>query len=672
MIDIGIYGINTDEFRRPAIEFLKYGRYIGAEKNSREYNNYWDEQEYYCKNGYSVGGIKITGEHYFYLNFCQIVLKRDVLGETTKSNKVKQTKLLTFPDFWDSDWYYFTECEAAKNEGQHVIVLKPRRRGYSFKNAAKTAYNYSFFRNSTSLIIAEQSGYAEETLLMAASYLDFLIKHTDFGKSRIVDKPRSHLESGFNEILPDGRRVISGYRSKILSLTSKNNPDVARGKDANVILFEEAGSFTNLKSTYLATLPTVQAGTGVSGQIFCYGTGGDFSGGIVDFEDMFYNPEPYNFRSFDNSWEEGMSGTKIGYFLPDYYSKDGFIDNNGNSKTKEALAFIEAEVERVKRTSKDSNTIDKVLSENPRKPSEAFIKSSSNIFPKAEIQSQINRIKSERALQFLGTTGRLVVNSANILEWQPTTDVKPILNFPVKKDVDGEGCIIVYQPPYKNGNETPPDLYFICHDPYATDNENGQSLGACFVLKRINNFSKPYDLIVAEYVARPKSQDEYNYNLFNLAKYYNAKIVFENDRGNVIEYARRTHQLGWLQEELDIFDKDGGLKGKLNRKYGYSMSNKELKRQCALYFRDWLLTEREKDINGNVELNLHKIYSIPLLDEILKFNYEGNFDRVLSLFGAMLYKQQLNLKAPPEQEDKYIYNDEFFNRFKFVNNQNLY
>ena len=160
--------------------------------------------------------------------------------------------------------------------------------------------------------------------------------------------------------------------------------------------------------------------------------------------------------------------------------------------------------------------------------------------------------------------------------------------------------------------------------------------------------------------------------MFNLAKYYNAKIVFENDRGNVIEYARRTHQLGWLQEELDIFDKDGGLKGKLNRKYGYSMSNKELKRQCALYFRDWLLTEREKDINGNVELNLHKIYSIPLLDEILKFNYEGNFDRVLSLFGAMLYKQQLNLKPPPEQEDKYIYNDEFFNRFKFVNNQNLY
>ena len=203
---------------------------------------------------------------------------------------------------------------------------------------------------------------------------------------------------------------------------------------------------------------------------------------------MFYNPEPYNFRSFDNSWEEGMSGTKIGYFLPDYYSKDGFIDNNGNSKTKEALAFIEAEVERVKRTSKDSNTIDKVLSENPRKPSEAFIKSSSNIFPKAEIQSQINRIKSERSLQFLGTTGRLVVNSSNILEWQPTTDVKPILNFPVKKDVDGEGCIIVYQPPYKNGNETPHDLYFICHDPYATDNENGQSLGACYVIKRINNY----------------------------------------------------------------------------------------------------------------------------------------------------------------------------------------
>lgn len=667
MLNIGIpYNFNTDAFREPALTFLKTGSYTKAPKGSREYKDYWDLQEYYCKNGMSVGGVKIVGEHYFYINFCQIVLKRNEENTETNKSKIKQTKLLTFPDFWDSDWYYFTECEKAKIEGQHLIILKPRRRGYSYKNAGKCVYNYTFFRNSTSLIIAEQSGYSEETLMMAAVYLDFLIKNTDFGKNRIIDKPRSHLEAGFNEILPDGRKVISGYRSKILALTAKNNPDVARGKDANVILFEECGSFSNLKSTYLATLPTVQAGTGVSGTIYAFGTGGDFSGGIVDFEDMFYNPEPYNFRAFDNSWEEGMSGNKIGYFLPDYYSKDGFIDSNGNSRTHEALAFIEAETERIKRTSKDVNTIDKFLSENPTKPSQAFIKSSSNIFPKAEIQTQINKIKASK-LSNMGITGYLEQNDKGNVVFKPSQEVKPILNFPYKPDVDGEGCIIQYQPPYKHLGVTPKELYYICVDPYAIDKGKDKaltkrdSLGAAYVIKRVNNFSKPYDIIVAEYVARPQFQDDYNRNLFLLAQYYNAKIVFENDRdGNIVSYARTNKLLNWLEEELTVYDSNDSPRKKLGRNYGVSMSNIEVKKQAVQYLRDWLLAKREANEDGEYELNLHKIYSIPLLEEILKFSYEGNYDRVSSLLVAMLYKKELLLKPQVQQEDKGIFNDKFF------------
>lgn len=678
MINIGL-SINTDLFREPALAFLKTGSYTKAEKKSREWKEYWDIQEYYCKHGMSVGGQKISGEHYFYINFCQIVLKRDEVSLETSKSRTKQSKLLTFPDFWDSDFYYFNECEAAKAEGQHMIILKPRRRGYSFKNAAKCTYNYTFFRNSTSLIIAEQSSYSEETLMMASVYLDFLIRHTDFGKSRIIDKPRSHLEAGFNEILPDGRKVISGFRSKLIALTCKNNPDVARGKDANVILFEECGSNSNFKSTYLATLPTVQAGKGVSGTIYAYGTGGDFSGGIVDFEDMFYNPDPYNFRAFDNSWEEGMSGNKIGYFLPDYYSKDGFIDDQGNSKTEEALQFIEAEVERIKRTAKDVNTIDKFLSENPIKPSQAFIKSSSNIFPKAEIQIQINRLKGNATLGNLGIPGYLEQNETGAVQFKPSQDVKPILHFPYKPDVDGEGCLIQYQPPYKTDGYTPRDLYFLMVDPFALDKGKDKmitkrdSLGSVFVMKRVNNFSKPYDIIVAEYVARPKLQDDFNRQLFLLAQYYNAKIVFENDRdGNIVAYARTHKLLHWLEEELTVYDSNDSPKRKLGRVYGVSMSSIEVKKQAVQYLRDWLITARETNDNGEFELNLHKIYSIPLLEELLKFNYEGNFDRVSALLVGMLYKKELLLKPEVQKQENSFYKSDFFdglrNRLGFKEN----
>ena len=40
-----------------------------------------------------------------------------------------------------------------------------------------------------------------------------------------------------------------------------------------------------------------------------------------------------------------------------------------------------------------------------------------------------------------------------------------------------------------------------------------------------------------------------------LAEYYNAKIGFENDRGELIAYAKRYRKLHKLQEEFEMLDK---------------------------------------------------------------------------------------------------------------------
>jgi hypothetical protein len=185
-------------------------------------------------------------------------------------------------------------------------------------------------------------------------------------------------------------------------------------------------------------------------------------------------------------------------------------------------------------------------------------------------------------------------------------------------------------------------------------------------MKRINNFSKPYDIIVAEYVARPKFQDDFNRQLFLLAEYYNAKIVFENDRdGNILAYARTNKLLNRLEEELTVYDSNDNPKRKLGRNYGVSMSNIEVKKQAVQYFRDWLLAPREKNEDGEFELNLHKIYSIPLLEEILKFSYDGNFDRHSALLVGMLYKKELLLKPQVEMNQKSVYDDPFFVDLKY-------
>jgi len=691
MFILDLSHINTEEFspeaKRFQINALRgFDGYINAPRGSLEWKEYWDEQEYYCKNGYSVGGVRITGEHYFYLNFCQIQLKEAVALKENISKKRRVEKKTTFPAFWDSDWYYFTECEKAREEGQHMIVVKPRRRGYSFKNAAKCAYNYTFVRKSTSLILSEQEKYTKETMGMAVDYLDFLLKYTDFGKQRQQTNRRyEEVMASFIEKTPDGREIVQGFKSRIMGFTALNNPDVVRGKDANVILFEEAGSFNNLLATYRVTRATVEESIDVTGQIFVYGTGGDFTGGQVDFEKMFYDPETYNFRAYENLFDDGMEKTQMGYFLPDYYSKGGFIKETGlgggTSATKEAELFIEQQVENLKRKSKNPNEVDAYLAEFPRKPSEAFIKIGTNIFPKAELNQQINNIRSQKALQYLGTSGILFTDKDGRPKFEPRDDVKPILNFPLKPDADGEGAIIIYQQPFLINGVAPDNLYFIATDPYAIDKGKDKkvtkrdSLGATFVFKRVNNFSKPYDMIVAEYVGRPNLQDDYNKNLFLLAEYYNAKIVFENDRdGDILAYARIHKLFHRLEEEVTVYDSNDSPKRKLGRSYGVSMSNIETKKQAASYLRDWLLQKREVTEDGEQLLNLHKIYSVPLLEELIKFSYEGNFDRVSAMFVAMLYKKELLLKPPPEQQRTSAYDDEFFNRMdsKFGINKMFY
>jgi len=683
MFSLDTTHINTEDFRREAITFLNNERrlgpgrgfYIDAPKGSMEWKNYWNLQAFYCKEGYSVGGIKITGEHYFYLNFCQISLKLSNKAATIEeltSKKQRVETAVTFPDFWDSDWFYFTECKRAEDIGLHMIVLKPRRRGYSYKNAAKCAHTYSFSKSmANSLILAEDKKYSEETMRMAVSYLDFINRFTGFARQRQhINKPREMVQASYEEITADGRKLPGGSMSRIMQYSTLNNPDVARGKDARIILFEEAGSMSNLKAAYTVTRPTVESGTSVSGQIYVYGTGGDFSGGMVDFEEMFYDPDTYGFLAYDNMYDEG-SNQSIGYFLPDSFSKEGFINPQGVSYHREAEVAIIAEREHLRRNTKDINIVDKMICENPLKPSEAMLKMGTNIYPKAEINRQISRIKADKSLSNLGTPGYFEQKSDGAILFNPSTDNKPILNFPYKPDVDGEGCVIQYQPPYKFGNHTPPELYYICVDPYAMDKDKNKalgkrdSLGAAYVMKRINNFSKPYDLIVAEYVARPKFQDDFNRQLFLMAQYYNAKIVFENDRdGNILAYARTNKLLNWLEEELTVYDSNDQPRKKLGRNYGVTMSNLEVKKQSVQYFRDWLLSPREMNEDGEFELNLHKIYSVPLLEEILKFSYDGNMDRHSAMLVGMLYKKELLLKPQVEQGSVSIFDDSFFVNLK--------
>ena len=170
-------------------------------------------------------------------------------------------------------------------------------------------------------------------------------------------------------------------------------------------------------------------------------------------------------------------------------------------------------------------------------------------------------------------------------------------------------------------------------------------------------------MIVASYIGRPATQDDYNRNLFMLADYYNAKIGFENDRGEIIAYAKRHRKLHRLQPEFEMLDKKELQSRRVRRTYGMHMTEAR-KRQGEIYIRDWLNSLRGVDDQGKKFLNLQKIYDPALIQELIKFNHKGNFDRVMALMIGMYHTRELyNAEVTDIYKDRA--HDEFFNRQYF-------
>ena len=663
--------VNTREFSRSGQHFLEHGFYCADPPGSAAYFEYWAEELRRCKVGYRVGGTAITGHHYFYLNYVQIKL-------TDKGNK----KIVSFPNFWDGDYEYFWLQDIARNGttvenyqklglssvvdpehmdgSRHMIVGKARRKGFSYKNAALVTNTFNTERNSYTLLCAfdKKYLYPKGIMAMVTDNMNFLNEHTGWAKRRQVVDKQNHRRGSYLEYM-SGQQVEKGYKSEVEAITFKDNPDAARGKDASIVIFEECGAFDNLKASYLATKPTVEDGGVTTGQMILFGTGGDMAGGTIDFESMFYNPEAYNLLPITNTWDEGTDHSNCGFFFPSFINKIGHMDFSGNSDVAGARQSEEAKREQIKRDAKDAGVLDKHITEYPFTPKEAFLQHTSNIFPTATLMEWRNELMRSGMFKSLAVAGHLVQAKSGI-KLKPDDRLRPVLKFPTQRGDDTTGCVVMYQSPYKENGDVPGDLYIIAHDPYAQDGK-GQSLGAAYVLKRVNPYSQPDDMIVASYIGRPDTQDEYNNTLFLLSKYYNARIGFENDRGEIIPFAKRHKMMQQLLPEVEIFDKTDNVRiRKLGRSYGMSMGSKERKGQAEIYLRDWLKTPRGRNESGEIKLNLHQIYDIALIDELVKYNRRGNFDRVSALMVGMFHLKDLHSREVQVVEQSS--NDTFFDR----------
>ena len=675
--------INTELFKTEAREFVKKGFYNRDPFGSPAWFDYWTEQLRRCTEGYSVGGVKITGDHYGYLNFNRIKLTTDDRQENVTKKRLIGKKVLTFPDFWDGDYEYFWIKEIARNGiseenynklglsvkiklehlvgGKNLCVAKARRKGFSYKNSWIATNVYNTIKNSVSIIAAYEKKYLypKGTMSMVSDNLDFLNEFTGWAKKRDFINIREHKRASYKFTDERGNIIEKGFKSEVIALSFMDNPDAARGKDANLVLIEEGGVFDNLKASYSALEPLTRSGTVQTGQIILFGTGGDMEKGTIDFEDMFYDPESYNMIAVENKWDEDLNNTFCSYYFPDKKNKDGFIDKDGNSDEDGAERYEQIKRELLRKTAKDKKVLDRHIVEYSNKPKETFLRIKGNIFPIIDLQKILGTLEGKKDEQNYWI-GNLIQNVDGKIEWEADSKLSPILDFPIKdKTRDTTGCVIIYEQPLEYPDGIPHGMYIAGIDPYDHDKSKTGSLGSTLIYNRLTK------KIVAEYTARPETSKDYYEIVRRLLLYYNARALYENEKKGIFDYFEYKN-CEYLLADQPLCIKDVIPSSKVNRNKGMHMST-ELKDYGEGLIKTYLI-EQYNNESPDI-LNMHKIRSQGLLKELIAYDGEINTDRVMAFMMLMYYLLELRKYKFEEKKDnsKKIQNSKFFDLMRFRN-----
>lgn len=658
--------VNTQYFREAALYYEKHGQYPYGIKGSDEYKRWWAEERDRCLYGYSTGGMWIPGYYYYYLNYNPIQLVERI--GTGKSGIRK----LGFPKFWDMDYMFHMSAHIARHGitkeeleklpmsipiktdeenlagGHHLLYLKPRGIGASFKNGSMANRNFHLVPNSKTFLLAHDKEFLVKDGIYSKfqEYRSWVNAHApEFAVSS--DFKAGQTDMHFRASYDDGDRNELGPMSEVIGITVNNKPDKARGKRGMLYLWEEAGRFGQLDVVWNIARNSVEEGGVIYGLMIAFGTGGTEGSDFRSMEVMFDNPRAYNCLAFNNIWDIGLEGMDCSLFSPAYYNIQ-HIDSQGNSDAVSGKVHVDKLVSDAEK-SPDTSLVLRVKAENPSTPREAMLNTETNKFAKEGLVEWRNKLFANTYYKEFGTPVTLVqdVESGKIKTELST--IKPIVGYPHSRRDDLRGCIVEYTTPWMDQDGNIPDnLYIIGHDPYADDDaQDVTSLGAAYVMMNTNNLV-PNDhgnRIVASYIGRPRTTDEYNYNLFLLAKRWNAKIGFENDRGDVVGYAKRFNMLHLLAEEFELgFDEQIKVKNRSTYRYGMRMGSGRLNTKILTgnnYIHDWLFESRGETEDKTFKYNFHYIYDVGLLDELRFYNGEGNYDRISALRICMYYMREL-------------------------------
>ena len=638
---------DMDYFRPSAIYFQKYGCYTKLRPNPNPNSEYgkWIRNEI-KRSWYGYvrpsDGEWITGDYYYYLNYCPIqLIKKIPNGQSVRT--------VDFPRVWDGQYLVSHYLYKARLHGHHASELASRGKGKSFFGASLLAKRFKLGENQQvrekvqSVVTASDKKYIygpNQILNMFKYYIDFQSQHTQFPRQLLTDSAQLLMwESGFKD---KETGIRKGSQNAVIGVTTGVNQDKLNGSRGVLYLIEEAGIFSDLGSLYQMIRPSVEDGKDVYGLIFAYGTAGDENSNFVDLQEMMYNPDGYNMEKNLNVWDKEGQGRKwFTFFYPAYLNRANCMDENGNSNVTKALLEICQDRYIVKYNSTDINAITKRISQYPITPQEAIIRAHSTIFPITELNERLNQIDNNPNFYNDTYVGNLVFNGNGEVEFVISND-KPIRDFPTK-DNKITGAIEIYTLPEKDSNgKIPNERYIAGADPYDDDASNTMSLGSFFVLDTWT------DTLVMEYTGRPPFANDYFEICRKGCLFYNAKLMYENNKKGIFAYFSMMNN-SYLLATTPEYLKDK----QLIKDIGYGNKACGINATVAIKgygyqkIREWLLqpyTKIEKDAEGNdIEIqqaNLYRLKNRALIKELILWNPDINVDRIMAMVQLILYREE--------------------------------
>lgn len=626
---------------------LDRGDFKKLHRNTKECVDIWKEQYKRCTEGFSVGGVKMSGRLYSYVNFGTIELEKP--GSAFS--------YLGPPELRDIEWIVFGNIEIAIEQNLDLLWLSGRRGGKSFCLAWNAVYPFIFHRTGKSLVGAADSGKLQDVFDKVRNHLNGL-SNTEFYRSRSKDSPNDHIVSGYRKKTKSGF-LIEGNEGIIYRIVYEKHTDGV-GKAANFIGLDEVGMFKNFSKVLGSNRPCMMRGTSKIGFTLATGTGGDTEQ-VLEAERVFNDPVGYKMLAFYDGLEpkskKNIYIPKLPFdlnrtienpcclFTPGFMCLNQFKNSDGFTITEDSKNYIIKEREVLKKA-KDIEPLLQYIQFWPLKVEDVFLSSSNNIFPLALLQDWLDTVNRDNKLRTCGIRGELDFCEGK-LKFTPDSELREA-EFPVTKTSFKKGCIVIYEFPFSVNGIIPDSLYIAGTDPYAQDySKTSPSLGATYIYKRIYNADKTYDLPVASYIGRPDKAEDYYERVRKLLIFYNAKCLHENNVAGMKQYFETVKSLRYLCGQPNIVN-DIIIDPTVKRTHGICITIK-MKNFLLETIRSWLLTEFAPN-----RYNVEKILDVNLLKELLVYNTTDNFDRVIA-FGLCLIQdlemfrlKVKELSGPPE------------------------